>query len=349
MPRLIRKFYHLVLNGGTITRPRSFNNSRINRGSVQIGAYNLMGFFVGIGKPAGNLRLLNACRIRGKGKGNHPLIPRLFLHFGKIYGSSIHSRWCSCFETLHSDSQLFQAVRQMNRRLQPVWAGMGNCLSTQASRIQIGSGTQNDRTAFINHARKNTNAGYSSFSFFVLCILCKKLADLSLFDGKMVLIFQNLPHASGIFRLIGLRAQRMNCRPLGNIQHFGLNEGFINIFSHLPAEGIHLSDEMALGRSSDIGITGHQRDAVRAYCKNNGFKPHSRTGQSRLAARMSRTDHTNIHPFHDLRHFMFQLLLFLLLFLFILVFLLFWLIRRLIHRSFASAFHRLGNRTEGLF
>ena len=43
----------------------------------------------------------------------------------------------------------------------------------------------------------------------------------------------------------------------------------------LAAQSIQLSHQMALGASSYIGITGHQRNAVHADCKHDGLKAQS--------------------------------------------------------------------------
>ena len=126
MSWLICEFHHLILDGRAVSGTGSLYNSRIDRRSVQIGTDDLMGFFIGIGKPAGNLRLLNTFRIRGKRKGNNSFISRLFFHFGIIYGPAIHPRWCSCFETLQSYTELFQGIGQIYRRLKAVRSGMGN-------------------------------------------------------------------------------------------------------------------------------------------------------------------------------------------------------------------------------
>ena len=86
----------------------------------------------------------------------------------------------------------------------------------------------------------------------------------------------------------------MDSRTLGLIQHLGLNEGLIDVLSHLTAQGVNLPDKMSFGRASDMRITGHHRDTVYIHCKNHGPETDSCRGKRRLTSGMTCTDHTDI-------------------------------------------------------
>ena len=139
--------------------------------------------------------------------------------------------------------------------LQSIRSGISNRFTAQTSRTQIGSRAQYYRLTFIDGSCKGFDT--CDLFFMVLCFLPKKLTDFCLFDQQIFLIFQHFTHGSGIFRFIRLCTQRMYGRSLGHIQHFRLNKGLINIFTHLSSESIQFSDQMSLRRSSYIRITGH--------------------------------------------------------------------------------------------
>ncbi len=81
---LIGKTHHLVLYGRAIARPCAFNQPAEQRRAVEVVAYDLMGFFVGIGQPAERLRAGNFLRRMCEGKGDDIVIARLRLHFCEV-------------------------------------------------------------------------------------------------------------------------------------------------------------------------------------------------------------------------------------------------------------------------
>ena len=80
MALLIGEFYHLILNGRTVPGASPLDGPGKQWGTVQIFPDDLMGLFVGIRKPAGDLLSLHRLRIRGEGKRNDPFISKLLLH-----------------------------------------------------------------------------------------------------------------------------------------------------------------------------------------------------------------------------------------------------------------------------
>ena len=91
MPVLIRKLYHLILNGRTVTRPGSLYDSRIDRRPVQIIADNLMRFLICVSQPAGHLVDLHILRICCERKRNDFFVSLLLFHLGKINRTFVNS------------------------------------------------------------------------------------------------------------------------------------------------------------------------------------------------------------------------------------------------------------------
>ena len=228
MPFLVCKLYHLILNGRAVSGACALNNSGIDRRTIQIRTNDFMGSGIRISEPTGDLFFLHAFRIRRKRKRHYPFIPELLLHFREIYAPFIHSRWCSCFETLHLNSKLFQRIRQIYCRLQAIRPSITDRFPAQTSGIEIRPRTQDHRLAFIDCTCKNPNPYYllGSFSFFrernvlhplilvFFRLLGNQFTDFRLLDRQMFLILQYPSHLPGIFRFIRLCSQRMDCRSL---------------------------------------------------------------------------------------------------------------------------------------
>ena len=133
--------------------------------------------------------------------------------------------------------------------------------------------------------------------------LREDLSNLRLSDRQMIRVLQDAAHGSRVLLLVRLSTQGVDRRSLGFIQHLRLDKRFINIFAHLTAEGIQLTDKMSLGTSSDVRVAWHQGNAVHADRKHDRLKPKSRCRKRRLASRMARTDNYNIICLLYYRHF----------------------------------------------
>ena len=130
-----------------------------------------------------------------------------------------------------------------------------------------------------------------------MLIFHQNFTHFCLYNLQMICIFQNLTHGSAILCLISLCTKGMNCRTFGNIQHFRLNKGLINNFSHLATQGIQFPDQMTLGTSSNVRITRHQSNTVNTDCKNCRLKTQSCTGKCCFAACMTGAYYYGIHIF----------------------------------------------------
>ena len=204
-------------------------------------------------------------------------------------------------------------------RLQPIRPRWVTHVAVDTSRTKIYARCKNHRTALIDSAGVSFYAHdpflhrittllmplmfFLKSSIFSRNLLCEDLSNFRLTDREMIRILQYTTHRSCIFLLIRLCAQRMNRRSLGFIQHLRLDKRFINIFAHLTAEGIQLTDKMSLGTSSDVRVAWHQGNAVHADRKHDRLKPKSRCRKRRLASRMARADNYNIICLLYYRHF----------------------------------------------
>ena len=99
----------LIFNAWAIPRPHAFDLACKKRGSMEVGLYNFVGSFVGVGDVAGQLRWMEALSICSETKWNRILIAWLDLHLAKIDGFCINSSTGAGFESTHPKSQILQA------------------------------------------------------------------------------------------------------------------------------------------------------------------------------------------------------------------------------------------------
>ena len=294
VPVFIREPHHLILYGGAVTGTRSLDHTGIQRRPVKILPDDLMRPLIRISQPAGHLRNLHTFRIRGEGEGNHPFIAELLLHLAEINGPLIDAGRRSCLKPKHLHSQVFQGIRQMIGGLQSVWSRVAAHITVDAAGSQVGPCTQDHSLGLIDRAGYCPDA---SDNFSVPILLGQNLRHLGLNNGEMIGIFQHSSHAPAVLRLICLGPERMHRRSLRDIQHLRLNKGLVDILSHLSAQGVDLPDQMALGGSSNIGIAGHQRDAVHTDREHDRLYPQSRAGKGGFTACVARPHHDSLAGF----------------------------------------------------
>ena len=135
-----------------------------------------------------------------------------------------------------------------------------------------------------------------------LSSLRQYLRHLPLPDHQTGRVLQSPPHFPGIGRLVRLGPEGMDRRALGAVQHLRLDKGLVDVDPHLPAQGVHLPDQMALGTAADVGIAGHHRDALNAHGENDRGQAEPGTAERRLTARMPRPDYHHVVCFLYMPH-----------------------------------------------
>jgi hypothetical protein len=73
-----------------------------------------------------------------------------------------------------------------------------------------------------------------------------------------------------------------------------MDPGGVDGLSHLSAQGVYLSDQVALGESAYGRIAAHLRDGIQVSCQEKGSETHSCRGERGLHSRVSGSNHNNI-------------------------------------------------------
>ena len=110
----------------------------------------------------------------------------------------------------------------------------------------------------------------------------------------MILVKNDVLHASGIFELGTLGARRLNGGATARIESLGLERRSIGIASHFSSEGIEFVDEMTLGKSANRRIARHATDSVDAGGDEKCTTAHSRSSKCRFRTGMSAADNDDV-------------------------------------------------------
>ena len=101
---LIRKPNYFVLDGGAVPRTYALDHARIQRRTVQVGAYDFVRSFVGVSEIARHLLFFHVPRHIGKGIDVRFAI--LNFQHGKIDASAVYAGGRSRFETPHGKAEV---------------------------------------------------------------------------------------------------------------------------------------------------------------------------------------------------------------------------------------------------
>ena len=96
-----------------------------------------------------------------------------------------------------------------------------------------------------------TRIGITVFCIFVK-VIHKQLCHFILDQVKVFLLPDGRKHRLMILLFVCLSSERMDCRALGRVQHLGLDEGLVDVASHLAAQRVDLPYEMTLPRAAAV-------------------------------------------------------------------------------------------------
>ena len=105
-------------------------------------------------------------------------------------------------------------------------------------------------------------------------------------------------------RLVLLGARAANGRAPTAVEQPELDPAGVGEPAHLPAQGVDLADEMALGQAAYRRVARHPRHRVTTQRDHRGDAAHARRGQGGLAAGVPGSDHHDVEAL--LAHFPMQ-------------------------------------------
>lgn len=113
MAVLVGKAHYLVLDRGAVTRAYALDHARVKGRAVQIRAYDLVRFFVGIGEVTRPLVFRRA--LAHVGKGVYVRFAALYFQRGIIYASAVYAGGRARFETTDGKTEADEGGGQFVR------------------------------------------------------------------------------------------------------------------------------------------------------------------------------------------------------------------------------------------
>jgi hypothetical protein len=112
--------------------------------------------------------------------------------------------------------------------------------------------------------------------------------------------FQHGLHGEAVELFIALRPGHLHGRAFAHVEHTYLDRRAVGVAGHLPAEGVYLAHDMALGRPAHRGVARHERHCIQVEREEQSALPHARGSQRRLAPRVPGSHHYYVIRIHSL-------------------------------------------------
>ncbi|MPM90714.1 hypothetical protein SDC9_137836 [bioreactor metagenome] len=239
MPFAIGKADHLVLDGGTVAGTFSHNLAPIERGTVNIGPYDLVSTLVRPGNVARKHRPVDAVIV--KTERHHDLFAILQLHLAEIETALAHSCRSTCFQPSHREAFASKSRSQPDGSAL-IQAAVGSIvLADEDPAFHERSGSEYQHTAGDGMPTLRHHP-HQALAFLVQNEVHHRIHE----QGKVWLGFQRLLCKAGIGELVSLSSGCLHCRTATPVENPILDHRVVYQVGHLPTKGIHLPDQVAL-------------------------------------------------------------------------------------------------------
>jgi len=281
---------NLVLEGGTVTRPRRTDRSVEQWRAAQVVTDDSMHASIRASQEAVDLRLIDPI---GEERERHRLrITRLWRQSIEVQGSTAQPGRGAGLQPPHPEAEPGERRRKPRRgRLSDPPAVMRLRTDMDAA-AQERTGGQNDRPAGDLASvleRQPDDAPVAARR--------RLRADLRrepLHDRETVLPFDGPTHPGGVQLAVGLRPRAANRRASAPVEQPELDPRRVDRPTHLPAQRVDLADEMAFAKSTDRGIARHPSNRRSLSGNQPNPTPHPSSSQRSLTTSMTSADHNEV-------------------------------------------------------
>ena len=190
--------------------------------------------------------------------------------------------WGACLESTDFETKFLEIVAKGRNGISHPSSGLGLQPDMEESPHK---GTRRHNHAASSEAESQIGLGTGN-----PITLNSEGHDIGLLDREIREILQKGLDPELVGLLITLGSGCADAGPLGGIQHSELNPGCISIQSHHSTQRIDLTNKVALGQSSDSGITRHLSYRVGILRDQKSASPETRGGMGSLDPGMAGTN-----------------------------------------------------------
>src|SRR5262249_21722108 len=141
-----------------------------------------------------------------------------------------------------------------------------------------------------------------SLDTICLSVPMQDLRSLTLFEIQVRLSLADPLQVELVRLLVALRAWSPDCRPLSAVQHSKLEPCHVRRLSHLTAQGIDLSSQLALCESTYRRVARHLADGVQVDRKQQSLASHSGGSQGGLHSSVAGSNDDDVKFFRKDKH-----------------------------------------------
>ena len=247
VPLLVGKARNFVLYGGAVARADAFDAPAVHGRVRQVGSDDLVGVGMGVGDPAGHLRLDNF--LHRIGKGARGIIPGLFRKRGKVERAAVDAGGRARFESAGLKTERDQAFGGLFiGGLASAARAIGKIADVDLA-AEEGAGRQNDGAPSVGNAALDANALDGPF-------LNQQALHQTLADVEMRLLFAGVLQLKLVILFVGLRPRGAHGWPARGVEAAELNAGAVDIDGHLATERVDFLDDVPLAYSADSRVAG---------------------------------------------------------------------------------------------
>ena len=228
-------------------------------------------------------------------KGLNGIIAHLFFHFIIIDCRALDPRRGTRFEPSQRKAELGERGGKPVCTAETRGAFLLRHAADMNQAFEVDSRTQHQCFTGIFHAAGADYARYSA-------VFCDNIFTFILSNGQVFLLFKRSFHALMVSDLIYLRSWGVYGRPLSEIEHTHLDEGFIGCYAHFAAERVNLAHQMPLARSANRRIAGAERNGIEVQRDAQRPEAHTCAGKRGFNACMPCPSYDNIKFFCTILH-----------------------------------------------
>ncbi len=297
VPVFVCKTVHLVFDTGTVASTDAFDLACEHRGTIKARTDDVVGFLIGIGDVAIDLRQHRFIVVERK--ATRWVVALLNLAGLPVDGTSIQTRRGAGFETPHIQIEREQLFSKPNGGTISSTSSLEVLESNVAQAAQEGAGGQHDFARAIGGAQVVDDAANRRTW---IAFIEQQALDGSLLDIQALDIKQEFLCFFAIDLHVALLAQRTYRGSLAHVEAFVVDGGSIRQSPHDPTESINLTYEVTFGHAADRWITAHVSDRIDVHGQQKRPAAEHRSGVSCLRSCMSTTNNNQIPFFWVMVH-----------------------------------------------
>ena len=284
---LVGKAHDFVFDGGAVARAEGvFDDARVHRRLVDVGADDVVRAFVGAGDVAGDLaRVFGG--VAEVGEDGQRGVAGLGFHAAVINGARVNAWRGAGFHAGEGEGQVVQAGGEFVRR-RVARAAAGKAVEADVDfAAEEGAGGEDGGGGVVVNLVLAFDAGDArAFE--------DEVGDGGLEDVEVGLVFDNFAYRRFVEDAVGLGTGGTHGGAFAAVEDAPLDAGAVGSSRHDAAKGIDFFDEVAFADTANGGVAAHLADGFDVVGEQQGARAHAGRGAGGFDAGMAAADDEDV-------------------------------------------------------